>query len=112
MTTPFSNKPIITTTDISQGYVIRYFAQHISTLKITEIDKKQYDVIKNDPYHIVLQLNWWITGNANNVISNAGDYVYGVIQKNLQTINLKNKIMPGLERHLPNPLEYFIGVYN
>jgi len=42
---PLSNRPKITDKDIIVGYMMRYFLQSVSTKKIVEIDKKQYDII-------------------------------------------------------------------
>jgi hypothetical protein len=67
MTEPLSNRPKIGKKELSQGYVPRYFVQHVSMPKIIEIDEKQYQTFKQDPYYRTLQLNWVIGGIANDI---------------------------------------------
>lgn len=109
---PYSNKPKITPIDIENGLIKRYFLQHVSLRKIIEIDKKQYDVFKNNPLYANIELDWVISGLANDVTSKNGDVVYGTHHKNQVTTDWYDKKMPGLRRMLNNPLEYFKGVDN
>ncbi len=112
MTTPLSNRPKITQNDILQGYVIRYFVQNVSIPNIIEIDKKQYDVIKKDPYYKAIEIKWVIVGFANDITATDGKTIYGTKHQNEITVNWYNTKMPGLNRVLVNPLEYFQGVDN
>lgn len=112
MSTPLSNKPQINQKNILEGYIIRYFAQAISTKRITEIDKKQYDILNKNPYYKVIQLQWIITGFANDNISSNGNIIYGTRHQNQITTDWYNTKLPGLNRILNNPLEYFTGIYN
>ena len=112
MTEPLSNRPKITQSDINAGQVTRYFAQDISTKRITEIDKVQYERLNGATQFLLLSIPWIITGFSNDTTSSDGKVIYGTRHKNSVTINFYNKTMPGLQRMLRNPLEYFQGVDN
>ncbi len=112
MTTPYSTRPKITQLDISNGFVTRYFVQHISTKLITEIDKKQYEAFKKNALYERIDFPWVITGLANDTLSSDGTVIYGTKHKNTVTTTFYNKKMPGLTRLLSNPLEGFQGTRN
>jgi hypothetical protein len=112
MTEPLSNRPKITVNDVSLGYVMRYFAKHISMSKVIEIDKLQYDVFKLNPLYITLELKWMINGFANDTTSKDGKTIYGVKHQNEVTLNFAEQKMPGIKNFLRNPLEYFQGLDN
>ena len=112
MTTPLTNKPKITQTDINNGYVTRYFLRHISTKLITEVDKRQYEAFKNNVLYEKIDLEWSIMGFANDKLAADGKLIYGTKHKNTVTTQFYDKKLPGLSRYLPNPLEYFQGVDN
>lgn len=107
MSEPLSNRPKITKRDISIGYIMRYFLQHISIKNIIEVDKKQYDTFKNNPLYISVELKWTISGNKDNIVAIDGKTVYGVEHKNTVVVTWYNKKMVGLDRTLSNKLEYF-----
>ena len=112
MTTPYSNRPKITQIDISNGYVTRYFVRNVSTRMVTEIDKKQYEAFKNNVLYERIEFPWVITGLANDQLSTDNKIIYGTKHKNTVTTQFYNKRLPGLDRVLRNPLEYFIGTLN
>lgn len=110
---PMSTRPKIGKLEIDVGYVFRYFAQHVSTKQITEIDAIQYERIKvGQPFYQVLKITWFIGGAANNSTTNDGKVLYGTRHKNSITVEYYDKKMPGLKIMLPNPLEYFAGIDN
>jgi alpha-tubulin suppressor-like RCC1 family protein len=112
MPTPYSNKPKITSTDIANGYVTRYFVRHISIKVVIEIDKKQYEAFKNNVLYEKIDFPWVITGFANDILSSDGKIIYGTKHKNTVTTQFYDKKLPGLTRLLKNPLEYFQGTRN
>jgi hypothetical protein len=109
---PLSYKPKLTPSDITRGFITRYFAQNISTKKITEINRTQYEQFKFDSLYSVFTIQWIISGLANDTISKDGKTLYGVRHNNTTTTNFYNNKYSGLNRILRNPLEYFIGVDN
>lgn len=112
MNTPYTNKPKITQADINNGYVMRYFVRNLSTKLVTEIDKKQYEAFKNNVLYEKLELQWRITGFANDIITKDNKIIYGTKHSNTITTQFYDKRLSGLQRVLRNPLEYFQGVDN
>ena len=112
MLTPQTNKPKIKQRDIDNGFVTRYFVRNVSTKMITEVDKVQYDKFKSNAFFETLELPWEFTGFANDTLATDNTIIYGTRHKNVVTTEFYNKRMPGLNRLLRNPLEYFQGVDN
>jgi len=96
MSTPLDIRPIVTSDDLTRGYITRYFAQHISTRRIYEVDRSQYNTFSLDPYYITTKLPW--------VLIN--DKLSPPAYKNTKVVEYYNKQMPGLFRKLRNPEEY------
>lgn len=112
MSTPYTNKPKITQADINNGYVMRYFVRNVSTKIVTEIDKKQYEAFKNNVLYEKLELQWRIAGFANNILATDNNIIYGTKHSNTVTTQFYEKRLPGLQRILRDPLEYFQGTMN
>lgn len=106
---PMSNRPKITEKDVSLGYVMRYFVKPVSTNKVIEIDKQQYNTFKNNPFFVSMEMKWVIGGNDKNLIASDGQTIYGAGHRNEVSLDFYEKKMPGLKRILRNPLEYFSG---
>jgi hypothetical protein len=109
MQEPLSNKPKITKTDVARGYVVRYFVRMISTGKVTEVDKIQYDNFQTIPFYQTLKLNWIIGGNDEDVVAVDGKVIYGTKNQNTILIEHYNKEMPGIDKVLRDSLEFFTG---
>ena len=105
MNTPLDARPLITDADIRRGSVLRYFAQSVSTRKIYEIDRVQFNIFKNDPYYVAIQLPWVITGKLESTVVN-NNTILGVREQNERIANFYNRTMPGLTRKLKNYLEF------
>jgi hypothetical protein len=107
---PISSRPIIRKKDEDIGFVTRYFVRHTSVRNyIVEINKEQYDVYKNAPGYITIELPWAINGYSNTVYGANNVKFIGAKQKNLKVVDLYEAKMPGLKRILLDPLEYFRG---
>ena len=109
--TPLSNRPKITDKDILAGYITRYFIKRVSTNKIIEVDKNQYDVFKNNPFYENLEMKWVIGGYDKDITSADGQMIYGAGHRNEVSLDFYEKKMSGLKRIIRNPLEYFNGTY-
>jgi hypothetical protein len=109
---PLSNKPKISNADVYRGYVTRYFVQQVSTKKITEVDRRQFESILGNTLYNVLELKWVIIGYSDNIKATDGSIIYGARHQNLITIEWHSVQMPRLNRILRNPLEYFVGIRN
>lgn len=109
MLVPFSNKPKITVEDVNTGFVNRYFVKQLSSKKITEIDKVQYDKFVRNPYYTAITVPWAIAGYDKDILDNSGNLILGAANRNLQIIKYYEEKMSGLGNILKNPLEYFNG---
>jgi hypothetical protein len=103
--------PEITATDIQQKFIKRYFLYKINDRQVTEISLSQYNKwysqkLDNNIY-VTFELNWYITGAAENIVS-GNVTTLGVIQKNQTTINLINRRYPGFRDTVNNPLELYV----
>ena len=111
ITDPRSNRPKITERNITDGYVMRYFVKQISSKKVIEVDKNQYDVFKNNPFYENLEMKWVIGGYDKDITSADGQMIYGAGHRNEVSLDFYEKKMSGLKRVIRNPLEYFNGTY-
>ncbi len=110
MSTPISNRPKITDTDLQAGYVNRYFVKNISDKRIVEIDATQHKKFVNSPYYETVVVPWVINGmEVDTNDPTTGRFVLGVPRRNLQIIDYYDSKMQGLRRVLRNPMEYFNG---
>jgi hypothetical protein len=109
--TPEKHFPEITTQDIQQKYIKRYFLYKINEQQVTEISLKQYNKwysqeLDNNIYDTI-ELIWYISGPAFDTIDGNVKKV-GVINKNQSAINRTNREYPGFNQTVNNPLELYV----
>lgn len=107
MQTPFDVRPQITNKNITDNSVTRYFVQSISTTRIYEVDKRQYDWFTNTPYYTTVKLPWIIVGNMETKTLN-GHVILSVEEQNKNIVEYYNQKMPGLKHKLRNFTEYYV----
>lgn len=105
MQIPLDTRPIITSSDIIRGAITRFFAQSVSTRKIYEIDKEQYNTFSKDPYYTVEQIPWIIRGKLYTEVVN-NTTILSVSEQNERIVKFYERSIPGLSRKLKNFLEY------
>lgn len=108
---PIKYIPVITSQDIQQKYITRYFLYKINERQIIEIDKVQFDLfnsseLDNNLYYAIT-INWSIVGNPYDTIQGNIKKI-GVINKNQTTIIRTNQIYPGFSEVINNPLELYV----
>ena len=90
---------VITTSDIENKFILRYFFKKINDELIIETTKKSYDdwtASKIDPnIYMGIQIKWYIAGIVDNIFN-----------FNLKIINSQIN-MPGLRNLLTDPLQYY-----
>jgi len=104
--------PIITSNDIDQGFITRYFLKKINSTVILEINKDQeadYNSKKIDPNLYTLStIKWVITGPINNEVT--GNIIReSVASQNKKAVVNANLNMPGLSIKLRNYIELYVG---
>jgi hypothetical protein len=100
----------ITSADINQGYIIRYFIKRINEQAILEIDNVQYTKYISNEFdtnmYVATKMYWFISGESDDVYKN-GVLVKGVVTKNQTQIKQAEQQVPGLSKLLSNPLQYY-----
>ena len=99
----------ITNTDIKNGFVTRYFITRYDSDTIQEINNISYTKTIDIILFNKLSIQWYITGPKQDRTSGIVT-IAGVRSKNIQQITNANIKMPGIIKHLTNPLEYYTDV--
>lgn len=91
----FSPNPI--DFDYKRGYLVRYFAQKANDLNypIFEVSDFTFNILLDNPFYTVVQLNWRITGSYEEIK-----------ESNFKSVKLASKNMPNLMMYLPNYLQF------
>lgn len=87
--------PTPTDEDYSNGGINRYFVRKINETSIIEVDRQNYKSTTPMLYEKA-ELWWMISG-----------YVDEVVSKNKKTLKSSRDVMPGLEKKLINPVQFF-----
>jgi len=107
---PIATPVQITSTDIANGSIQRYFICKQNDTAVIEIDSKQYKYWGNNQIDKLMyktaELTWTITGPTQDTKKGVV-MVPGVVTKNLQQIKLATKQIPELKTILTNPLQFY-----
>ena len=107
VTQHFIPKP--TDQDYVQGFITRYFVKRVngdeSTVK--ELDQTTYDGLQDNPLYIIEEGVWYITGVVEDITLTGGMVIPGVSTNNRATISRINKTIPGVDRYLRDPLQFY-----
>jgi len=105
-----SHRPIISSKNLNDGYINRYFVQKINETWIIEINELLYKQLVNDGIESKLyqfvSITWYISGNIQDLVYGITTST-GIITKNLQQIQNASKIIPNITTKLSNPLEFY-----
>jgi hypothetical protein len=90
--------PSPTENDYKTGYIVRYFVQKANDMSsyVYEVNELQYTILKQNPFLIVVDLDWKISGNRNEVM-----------EMNRKSILLASKDMKSILLYLPNYLQFY-----
>lgn len=66
-------QPYVTKQNYEDGFMVRYFARHVPSINnnITEIDEKNFKVLKQNPLYQLIDVKWKIRGRLYDFIVNA-----------------------------------------
>ncbi len=103
--------PIITQTDLDNGYVMRYFTRQSNhtTGEIYEISKQTFDRFRTNSLFQTLELKWKIVGALDDIIRNDIRIYTGVLSANMITLANAEAVLPGLKQKLSNLVQYYKG---
>jgi hypothetical protein len=102
----------ITSTDIKNGFIYRYFVKKINDSNIIELDNTEfikYESNQFDPLlYSAVSFKWLISGNLNDNRS-SGVFKRGVITTNRLTIEAAEAQMAGLSKKITDYTEYYLS---
>ena len=92
--------PTPTDNDYKIGYITRYFTQRANDINsyIYEINETQFSTLTNNPFYIVVELDWKIYGDIDQVR-----------EMNRKSIRFASKDMKSIGLYLPNHLQFHMG---
>lgn len=110
----FDYTPQITQNDIDKGSINRYFARQANHVngEIVEINKTQYDLIKDIPLYQTIVVPWRISGRLDDIkssaVQNAPIRLYtGVLTSNRLAVDAADQEMNGMKLKLTNPSQFY-----
>jgi len=108
--TPLAMQPIVTKSDITNGFITRYFMQRINDPKILEVNQTTYqkwssNTIDKKMYR-ALSMQWTITGNLDDT-TYRGAFQPGVITKNKLEIANAITTIPDIANELTNLTQFY-----
>ena len=102
--------PIVTQSDAENGYIYRYFIRLTNDETfVMEIDRLQYDKLKDNSRFITTQLRWKIVGKKETYTTSYGATFYGVEDINRKLVISADLTFGGLTRYIRNYLEYWVA---
>jgi hypothetical protein len=106
--TPVSVKPVVTQSDAANGYIYRYFVKLVNSNQlIIEIDKKQYDSLKENPRFVTAKLRWKIVGIQKTSRSSLGTVNEGVADLNKKEVLRVDLTLKGVRSYIIDYLEFW-----
>jgi hypothetical protein len=107
---PISVPVRISSVDITNKFINRYFLKKINDFKIIEIDRTQYNDWKSNNIDKIvytgIEIQWAISGNIED-ITQGSVRIPGVLSINQENIKRAVKEIPELKLFLSNPLEFY-----
>jgi len=103
-------RPIVTTADYDSKFLVRYFVRSVNDdSHVVEVDKKQFDNLKNNPRFITTSVRWKIVGKKESQQIPSGAIVYGVLDTNRQTVANTDLTFGGLRKYIVDYGEFWIS---
>jgi hypothetical protein len=102
--------PVVTQEDASKKFIVRYFVRQVNDqMYVTEIDKTQYEDLKENPRFITTTIKWKIVGKKETIKHSSGANLYGVEDQNRITVADADLTFGGLRRYISSYLEYWVS---
>jgi hypothetical protein len=107
---PVPIKPIVTQSDASNGYIYRYFVKLVNSNQlITEVDKAQYESLKENPRFVTYELRWKIVGRKQTATSPSGALNEGVADINKKEVMRADLTIKGIRSYIIDYTEFWVG---
>lgn len=106
---PQTIRPTITQSDADNGFVIRYFIRQVNDKTfVVEVNKNQYDRLKNNPRFIGAEIKWKIIGKLETVALPNGINLFGVKDQNRITVADTDLTFGGLRNYITDYGEFWL----
>lgn len=110
LNTPQTIVPVPTDADYENGFIIRYFIRKANDVNgfVFEVSKDGYETYIENPYWVVGEMRWRISGPLNPVFKETGDIDdFGVLESNKKSIMYTSKTIKNIALYLPNILQFY-----
>jgi hypothetical protein len=107
---PKTTVPTPTDDDYANGIIERYFAQKVNDINgfVYEINLDTYNELKLNPYWIIENIKWRLSGPLDVIYDNNGKITdKGVRNSNIASIAEGQKIIKNLNLYLINILQFY-----
>lgn len=102
--------PVVTRSDAEGGFIDRYFVRAANDNSfVMEVDKKQYDSLKQNPRFVVTTLRWKIVGKKENINRPNNIIVYGVADTNRITVANADLTFGGLRKYIQDYTQFWVA---
>jgi hypothetical protein len=101
--------PVITQDNLRDGYLYRYFSKIANQNSVVEINKYDYDQLKDNPRFVTAKVKWKIVGPIETTKTFSGAINYGVRELNRRAIEREDLTFGGLKGYIRDYIQYWVG---
>jgi hypothetical protein len=101
--------PVITQDNLRDGYLFRYFSKIVNQNSVVEINKYDYEKIKDNPRFVTAKIKWKIVGPIETTKTFSGAINYGVRELNRRAIEREDLTFGGLRGYIRDYIQYWVG---
>lgn len=112
-TQPEESVPIVTRQEYESEYIRRFFAIKANDKNSTiyEISVEQYPILQKNPFYLVEQTKWKISGPIRTIYDRGIKQKVGVIDYNEIAFNAIKKKIPMIEKKIPSLTQLYMLRY-
>ena len=103
--------PLLTDSDFSRGYVLRFFIQksNDTNAPIFEVASSEYKIFISNPLYSTTSLRWRLVGSLLPTDTGYGDLKdIGVLESNRISVKMASTTIPNLGMYLPNHQQFYV----
>ena len=101
--------PVITQDNLRDGYLYRYFSKIANQNSVVEINKYDYEQLKDNPRFATAKIKWKIVGPIETSKTFSGAINYGVRELNRRAIERVDLTFGGLRGYIRDYIQYWVG---
>lgn len=107
-TMPTPSPAFITSNDIANKYVTRYFIRVVNDASyVVEVDRRQFEEYKRNPRFLTTSIRWKIVGVKETATVPSGAVINGVADTNRQSVLNADLTFGGLKYYITDYLQYW-----